>query len=361
MYIKRAIILKPTNKNFEALICYIEHNTKECTIKIQPNIKETLNLFIVIQGENQEPVTSKLNLESTFLSTKLDCNFNCYGNIKIMLGVYQEISYTQLYFGSTSNKNFDSNVFTQNSELTQNIKNLFTQSQLNKRITDTKTFLENTLQCQEIDNQSFEPNCKLEDDNKTTLNFEQDNIGPIDDINEEKPNSSLTNQDSELSTQKTQSIIALNTEIIEDCDLNKNESSLEKHEDFPIKEELNLHNKTNLENTTLQSKENTFFEQISPSLNALLENNEEDLTLQELIENSKFAKIYYEDSQEFYSVGLIYEDGQEKYICFALPCTAGNPPPNNLAKYSQYLPVDDNLGYYLMYQNADTGENVEFE
>lgn len=103
-----------------------------------------------------------------------------------------------------------------------------------------------------------------------------------------------------------------------------------------------------------------FYNQIEKSLNALFSAYPADETLEEKIEGGKFAKVDYENTGDFYSVGYISENGQPKYICYAIPCSAGSPPPKNMEEFSQYLPVDENRAYYLMYQNASDGKTIQF-
>lgn len=102
-----------------------------------------------------------------------------------------------------------------------------------------------------------------------------------------------------------------------------------------------------------------FYKQIEKSLKSLFEYYPRDEILQDAIQDSEFVKIDYEDTGDYYSVGYICEEGVIKYICYAIPCSAGSPPPKNMEEFSQYLQIDNEKGYYLMYQSASSGETIK--
>ena len=116
-----------------------------------------------------------------------------------------------------------------------------------------------------------------------------------------------------------------------------------------------------LENLELEPNE-TFFETIAEQVENLFSSYPAESSLEELIPNSKWVKIDYENDGNFYVLGLIYEDITLKYICYGVPGTYANTAPNGLDSYSQWLPTDINNpqdgGYWVMYQDALTGESV---
>lgn len=123
----------------------------------------------------------------------------------------------------------------------------------------------------------------------------------------------------------------------------------------------NLQNEIKNEDVTINGDENNiqFFMQVKNSINALFGAYPEDDILQRLIENSNFVKVDYEDTGDYYSVGYISENDIPKYICYAIPCKPNSPPPKDMEEFSQYLQVDENLAYYLMYQKASDGETIK--
>lgn len=122
-------------------------------------------------------------------------------------------------------------------------------------------------------------------------------------------------------------------------------------------EEEGNYNNDNVEDDKKALK---FYKQIEKSLNALFTAYPADNVLEEKLEGGKFAKVDYENTGDYYSVGYISENGQPKYICYAIPCKAGSPPPKNMEEFSQYLPIDEGCAYYLMYQSASDGKTIQF-
>ena len=108
-----------------------------------------------------------------------------------------------------------------------------------------------------------------------------------------------------------------------------------------------------------EKRDKTFYFSVKNSIDELFASYPEDSELMEKIEGSKFAKVDYEGNGNFYSVGIIYDEkGEEKYICYAIYGKKDVPPPSELSEFSQYLPMDDENGYYLMYQCVEDGKSV---
>ena len=106
----------------------------------------------------------------------------------------------------------------------------------------------------------------------------------------------------------------------------------------------------------------TFFEAISDQVEDLFNSYPSEPHLEDLIPNSKWVKIDYENNGNFYVLGLIYEDISLKYVCYGVPGEYSETPPAELDGYSQWLPLDlsdpENNGYWVVYQDALTGESV---
>ena len=108
-----------------------------------------------------------------------------------------------------------------------------------------------------------------------------------------------------------------------------------------------------------------FYEQVKSQIDELFEQYEPEQTLQDLLPNSKWVRVRYENSENFYVLGLIYEDNQIKYISYGLPADNPKTPPRDLQEYAQWLPIDtnnpDGKGYWLVYQSAESGESILVE
>lgn len=107
----------------------------------------------------------------------------------------------------------------------------------------------------------------------------------------------------------------------------------------------------------------TFFDGIKEQIETLFGKYPEEEFLSQIIPDSKWVKIDNDDKGEYYVVGLLYEDNKIKYICYGVPSIYSDTPPKELAGFSQWLPIDSGkeqgFGYFITYQDAETGENVK--
>lgn len=114
---------------------------------------------------------------------------------------------------------------------------------------------------------------------------------------------------------------------------------------------------------TPQTKSESFYNSISEDITNLFATHGEEQFLSQIIPFSKWVKIENEDSNDYYVLGLIYENDQVKYICYGVPGLYTDAPPKELQGYAEWLPLDstkeNEYGYWITYQDADTGENVK--
>ncbi len=111
--------------------------------------------------------------------------------------------------------------------------------------------------------------------------------------------------------------------------------------------------------------ETIFFDLVSDQIEDLFSKYSNEPSLEKLIPNSKWVKVEYEDNSNPYVLGLIYDDIKLKYICYGIEGEFSTNPPKDLENYSQWLPLNpDNIslgGYWVMYQDALTGENIKID
>ena len=103
-----------------------------------------------------------------------------------------------------------------------------------------------------------------------------------------------------------------------------------------------------------------FFELIADQVDDLFDNYPRVDELEELITNSKWVKINFENTSE-YVLGLIYDGFDLRYICYGVPGKYGSEEPKRLGK-CQWLPLnpkDPDDGYWVIYQDATTGDKVD--
>ena len=88
----------------------------------------------------------------------------------------------------------------------------------------------------------------------------------------------------------------------------------------------------------------------------------EEVTLNNLINNSRWARIDYAED-EYYVIGVIKENEQPKYICYGIPGIYSVKPPKEVEDFArwQYLSKDNpkGEGYWLIYQDAKNGNTIK--
>ncbi|MBQ6922423.1 MAG: hypothetical protein IJQ66_04970 [Clostridia bacterium] len=105
----------------------------------------------------------------------------------------------------------------------------------------------------------------------------------------------------------------------------------------------------------------SYYEKVKDELSAIFTRfpAEEDLT--RAYKGSVWAKIFYGENK-YYVVGLIKEDGKEKYICYGVPSKYSESPPKELSGYCSFVPLSifdlKGDGYFMMFQDAATGKCV---
>lgn len=109
----------------------------------------------------------------------------------------------------------------------------------------------------------------------------------------------------------------------------------------------------------------TYYSEVSDQLKHLFDTCEKESALEEIIPNSKWVKVDYSSDGNYYVVGLIYEDETLKFVCFGVPGYYASESPKELEGLCKWVPVDSSkpfeFGYWITYQDAKTGENVEVE
>lgn len=135
----------------------------------------------------------------------------------------------------------------------------------------------------------------------------------------------------------------------------EDENRTNKNQDEKKEEFFNNQNEKNFSNA--------FYDKVSNQVEKMFEQNEPEKTLEKLLPNSKFCKVNSDSG--FYVFGVITENGFPKCLCYGVPAEYYDVPPKEIEGYCQWLPVDaenyKGSGYWMTYQDAITGENVEVE
>lgn len=113
---------------------------------------------------------------------------------------------------------------------------------------------------------------------------------------------------------------------------------------------------------TLNKESEKFLQLITDQLDDMFKTYPEDDVIMKIIPNSKIIKVTDTIDQSPYILGVIYENGEIKYLLYGVPCKYNDTPPKELGENYQWLPLntDDPMsdGYYLLYQDASSGKIV---
>ena len=104
-----------------------------------------------------------------------------------------------------------------------------------------------------------------------------------------------------------------------------------------------------------------YYEKVKKELTALFSAYPEEDALKKLIPLSQWVRIAF-GKGKFYVVGVIREGKKPKYICYGVPAEKRGDPPEALKGWCSFLPASlfdlDGKGYWMMYQDAETGACV---
>ncbi len=122
-----------------------------------------------------------------------------------------------------------------------------------------------------------------------------------------------------------------------------------------------VQNEKNADFSKQPKKELPFFVSVRSELASILSKFPEEEGLNKLFPDGKFVKINY-SADKFYVVGLIKEEGKEKYVCYGVPAVYSPTPPKELAGYCSFIPLSifdlKGDGYWMMFQDAVTGKCI---
>ena len=99
-----------------------------------------------------------------------------------------------------------------------------------------------------------------------------------------------------------------------------------------------------------------FYLSVKPQLDEIFVCFPECEDLEEVVPNSKWAKIQVEDG--FYVVGLILDGEVVRYISYGVPATKNSCPPSEIRDVAVWLDdgKKEGKGYWVIYQDAMTGQ-----
>lgn len=108
-----------------------------------------------------------------------------------------------------------------------------------------------------------------------------------------------------------------------------------------------------------------FYALIQPQLDELFSRFPHFRELEDLVTNTEWVKVNYaQNDSQHYILGKLYDGKVVTHLCYGIPADSrASAPPENLTEYCQWLPLNldepDGQGYWVMYQSAETGENIK--
>ena len=314
---KKNIILTSVNKTNSNVkgVFTIEKNNNECfgilRIYNLTNINDNYCLGVLVNGVPLQ----KTSLNSKVVFCKIDLPNSIELTSKISVVVVETINgeFNPVVFGSTTNEKFNS------------CYNFFPLENINQQI--EKEIKEQLPELQEVKNPIHQTDISLAALNTLSLKDEKE---------------------------KTK---------CENCIYRKNfyneqhnccEKKLENETPYIQNSEQNI-TEQNQKERSLKS----FYEIVAPKLDEIFETNPPCEELNNLVPSSRWATIVVSECEKYY-VGIIYENMEVKFIAYAVDGIYAPTPPSQLEPNAQWLPSNslfpEKNGYWLMFQNAETGE-----
>ena len=104
-----------------------------------------------------------------------------------------------------------------------------------------------------------------------------------------------------------------------------------------------------------------FYEQIKDQIEDIFDHGVHEENLERLIEGSKWVLVDGVDGGEDYILGLLYAGNEIEYIAYGVKGEKNVLPPQEFRAFSQFIPInmENNQGYWVMYQDAISGENCK--
>lgn len=98
-----------------------------------------------------------------------------------------------------------------------------------------------------------------------------------------------------------------------------------------------------------------FYAGIRARLEEALTVNPREEDLERLIPESQWVKVFYE-GDDYYVIGEIRENGAPHLVGYGVPGMADVVPPEEVRDVTDFLPVAEGKGYWLLFQSAENGE-----
>lgn len=105
-----------------------------------------------------------------------------------------------------------------------------------------------------------------------------------------------------------------------------------------------------------------YYHAVKAEIDELFSQHPKDDTLKNAFSCSEWARVKGTQENPEYLVGVVYDDGQAKYICYALKAEDKDNPPTEIRDVCTFVPTSCLLGaggFFVIFQSAATGECIK--
>lgn len=105
-----------------------------------------------------------------------------------------------------------------------------------------------------------------------------------------------------------------------------------------------------------------YFQSVKSEMDELMKKYPKDNTLKNAFSCSEWVRIKGEKKRPEYLVGVVYDDGKAKYVCYALRAENRYAPPEEIKGVCTFVPVSpftQDEGFFVIFQSAATGECIK--
>lgn len=104
-----------------------------------------------------------------------------------------------------------------------------------------------------------------------------------------------------------------------------------------------------------------YYQAVKSEVDELLSSHPKDERLKNAFPHSEWVRIRGTEEKPECLVGVVYDGGKARYICYALPAS-DSTPPEEIKDSCSFVPLsvfDDKEGFFVIFQSASTGECVK--
>ncbi len=106
----------------------------------------------------------------------------------------------------------------------------------------------------------------------------------------------------------------------------------------------------------------TYYDTVKEEIEKLFGRFPHEPALEDLITDSRFVRVQYDERGKYYVVGVVYDQRDPAFICYGVPEPYAPAPPKELSGFSAFVPKNPAKpygdGYFMMFQSAVTGQTL---